>query len=227
MTGQFQHGALKMSRLVLGFVIIPLLLSSCGPDAPSTQDQLDLVVTSYQPSFRFDQASTYYLPNQIVVIEDPGTTTEPVDPALSQHVLQTIAAQLNARGYTQLPAGSTTPPSIFVEVSEMETEVTQEYYGYWYSYYGGYYAPFYGSAYAVGWAPVPTAYVTSSTLGSLILNVTDPNHPDTASKTIPTVWAAVLNGVIDNSTQDQIQQRIDTGIEQAFAQSPYFTRSTP
>jgi hypothetical protein len=216
----------SITSLVLS--LIALLLAGCGTDAPSSQDQLDVVATTYEPNYRFQQASTYALPDQVAVISDPGTTSPPLDPALSQHVLQTISGQLNARGYTQDTSNNpSSPPSIFVEVSKMNTVTTQVYYDYWYGYYGGYYAPYYGSAYGVGWAPFPTAYVIQATLGSLIINVTDPNHPDNANKKLPTVWTAVLNGVIDNSTQAEIQQRIDTGIQQAFEQSPYFSRSAP
>src|SRR5262249_41729827 len=152
-------------------------------------------------------------------------TPQEIDPALSQHVLQTIAGQLNSRGYTQVPNDGSQPPSLFVEVSKMTTTQTQVYYDYWYGYYGAYYAPYYGTSFGVGWAPVAMPYVTTATLGSLLINVTDPNHPDTTAQKIPSVWAAVLNGVIDGAGQAEIQQRLDTGIAQAFTQSPYFSRT--
>jgi len=202
-----------------------LMLVACGTDAPSTQEQLDLVVTTYQPDYQFQQATTFVLPDKVVVISDPGTTPEEVDPALSQFVLDDIKGQLTARGYTLLPTDSTEEPSLFVEVSKMTTITTQVYYDYWYSYYGAYYAPYYGSTYGVGWAPVPVPYVTSATLGSLLINVTDPNNPNSAEQTIPTVWAAILNGVIDGASQAAIQQRLDVGIQQGFDQSPYFKRN--
>ncbi|MFL5813585.1 MAG: DUF4136 domain-containing protein [Bdellovibrionia bacterium] len=205
-----------------------LLLVACGTDAPTSQDQLDVVATSYQPNYRFQDAQTYALPSQVAVISDAGSTAQTLDPALSQNVLQSIRNQLNSRGYTEDTSNSqSSPPSIFVEVSKMNTTTTQVYYDYWYGYYGGYYAPYYGSAYGVGWAPVTVPYVIEATVGSLIINVTDPNHPDQGDKKIPSVWASVINGVIDNSSQADIQQRVDAGIQQAFAQSPYFTRSTP
>jgi hypothetical protein len=205
-----------------------LLLGACGTDAPSSQEQLDVVATSYEPTYRFQQATTYALPSQVAVISDPGTTPQTIDPTLNQNVLQTISNELNSRGYTQDTSNNpSNPPSIFVEVSKMNTVTTQVYYDYWYGYYGGYYAPYYGSAYGLGWAPVTVPYIVTATVGSLIINVTDPNHPDNADKKLPTVWTAVLNGVIDNSTQAEIQQRIDTGIQQAFQQSPYFSRSAP
>lgn len=219
---------MKMSKIITALCFSLLLLEACGTDAPTSQQQLDVVATTYQPNYRFQQASTYALPDQVAVISDPGTTPQPLDPGLSQHVLQTISNQLNSRGYTQDTSNNpASPPSIFVEVSKMNTVTTQVYYDYWYGYYGGYYAPYYGATYSVGWAPVPVPYVIQATLGSLIINVTDPNYPDPADKKIPAVWTTVLNGVIDNSTQAEIQQRIDTGVQQAFAQSPYFTRSTP
>lgn len=221
---------MRMIVLILGLPLVPILsaisLMSCGADAPTSQEQLDVVITTRQPDYRFDQATTYALPDKVAVISDPETPPAELDPALSEHVLQSIGSQFDSRGYSRVSPGGDAP-SIFVEVSKMSTVVTDAYYSAWYGYYGAAYAPYYGTAYGAGWAPVAVPYVVSATVGALIINVTDPNAPNTADKTIPSVWAAVLNGVVDNSSQAQIQQRVDSGIQQAFEQSPYLTRSVP
>ncbi len=213
-----------MKRWTLLFV---LLLCACGTGAPENSEQLDLVVTSYKPDFAFKQVSTYAMPDKVVVISDPGTTPTQVDPALSQDVLNQISSQLNSLGYVPVATGGNAKPDLFVEVSQMTTVNTQVYYSYWPTYWGSYYAPYYGGAYGVGWSSTSYPYVTTATLGSLIINVTDPNHPDPATQKIPSVWAAVLNGVVDNATTADIERRVNAGIQQAFAQSPYFSKKAP
>ncbi len=215
----------KEPRVRKWLVASIILLSGCGSGAPTTVEELDLVVTAFQPEFAFASATTYLLPDKVVVITDPGTTAEEVDPAVSQHVLEQVGAQLNSRGYVALESGSETPPDLFVEVSKMTTVNADVYYTYWPSYWSAYYAPYYG--YGVGWAATSYPYVSTSAFGSLIINVTNPNQPNTEEMKIPSVWAAVLNGIVDESAPTEIQRRVDNGVSQAFVQSPYFTRSSP
>jgi hypothetical protein len=167
------------------------------------------------------------------VISDPSTGASPsptpdqtVDPVLSQSVLDNIKTQMNNRGYSQVPSDGSVQPDLFLEVSKMTTVYTEVYYSSWPTYWGASYAPYYGASYGAGWAPYSVPYVTSATLGSLIINATNPKNPDPATKQIPVAWTAVLNGIIDNSSTADLQQRTTTGIQQAFAQSPYFTRKS-
>ena len=44
--------------------------------------------------------------------------------------------------------------------------------------------------------------------------------PNTTTKQLTAIWTASLNGVIGGSTQSMLD-RINAGIDQAFAQSPY------
>jgi hypothetical protein len=209
-------------------ILTLLALSGCGTEAPPTNEQLDLVVTAREPAFQFTQPQTYALPDKVVVISDPADTSQPaqeVDPALSQHTLDLIKSEMNSRGYAPVASGA--KPDLFVEVSKMNTVSAEYYYSYWPTYYGSYYGTYYGGAYGTGWAPVAYPYVSTSTVGSLVINITNPNQPNTAEQKIPTVWVAVLNGVIDSAGVPEIQLRIDSGIKQAFAQSPYLTRSSP
>ncbi len=215
------------------------LLSACGVDTPQTAAELDVVATRPETSFKFAEARTYSLPDAVVVVQDPkavttgsttgtgtgtGTsTTVTLTPELSQFILDRIATNMNSRGYTQIPNKGDTP-DLFLEVSELTTTQTDVYYSSWYGYYGGYYAP-YGAT--VGYAPSAVPYTVTTTYGSLLINATNPTGKDDATKKIPSVWLAVINGLLDTSGTTDVKTRIQTNIDQAFTQSPYFKRSQP
>jgi hypothetical protein len=48
----------------------------------------------------------------------------------------------------------------------------------------------------------------------------DTRAPNTTTKQLTAIWTASLSGVSDGSTQSALD-RINAGIDQAFAQSPY------
>ena len=84
----------------------------------------------------------------------------------------------------------------------------------WYPYWGWYYPYSYW-----GWYYPYPIYGGSYTSGSLFVQLT---YPDgiTAADNIPVVWSCVFNGLLEGST-DSVNQRITTGVNQAFQQSPY------
>jgi len=214
----------KSSYLVLG-TLGSIILSSCGvPDA--TQAELDITVTARDPNYKFSQVKTYTLPNTVVVIQDPeATTAKTITSSLNDFAINQVASHFNTAGYQRLTDTNGPKPDFFVEVSVMQTTHTDVYYSSWTSYWGGYYAPWYGAGFA--YAPVAYPYVINSTLGSLIVNMTNPNQPDATTQKIPTQWVAVVNGAVDGSVETQVQARIESGLNEAFNQSPYLKAGAP
>jgi uncharacterized sodium:solute symporter family permease YidK len=51
-----------------------------------------------------------------------------------------------------------------------------------------------------------------------------PDGADLVNQTIPVVWTGLLNGLLDGTTAST-QNRIVSGIDQCFEQSPYIIRS--
>jgi len=76
----------------------------------------------------------------------------------------------------------------------------------------------YGPGWGGGYPYVPV--VTSYTTGTLIIDMIDPNNPNTSEEIIPIIWSAFLNGLVTGS-EASIQTRVTNGINQAFDQSPY------
>ncbi len=213
---------------------------------PPTIQELNVVATKRDEAFPFSQAQTYVLPDQVQVIQDlsnlplpsptpspsasaspfPVSPSTPLPQTLNDAIIQTITQNLDSRGYQRLTDPSGPKPSIFVQVSAFSTSHTSAYYSYWYPYWGASYGAWYGG-FGYGWSPTTDVYVTESTSGALIIDVTNPNAPNNAYSKIPSVWVAALNGLIDGSSTSDIQTRAVQGINQAFTQSPYFTRLGP
>jgi len=55
-------------------------------------------------------------------------------------------------------------------------------------------------------------------VGTLVITMVDLRAPRETTKRVPVLWVAAVNGVLGDSP---VLPRVLTGIDQAFAQSPY------
>ena len=70
------------------------------------------------------------------------------------------------------------------------------------------------------WPWVP---VGSYTTGTVILDMVDVDGASEEEQTFPIVWNAIINGLVTGSDAS-LANRIETNINQAFAQSSYLGR---
>ncbi len=210
----------------------------CEPDGPEALEDYDVVVTNYDSSYNFAAVRTYYLIDTVVhATGSAGQSSSPeLDRTLDRYILTQLATELNNLGYTRITA--VTPaqrPDVLVTVSGLTTTTTNVnyyYYNWWnyYDWWGGWntwypsytpaYYPYWGYPYAY------SAYASSYTTGTLLVEMSTPNQPLTAQQRFPLVWRASLNGLLSNN-QANTQARIATGLRQAITQSPYLQRTAP
>lgn len=188
-------------------------LAGCYPGGPEYTEDLDVVYTTYDTEFDFAGRNTYAMPDQIVTdvqITNSGDTIyEYMKPVYADQILGKIASNMSALGWTRVDISATPKPDVLL--SPAATSSTTYYYSYWYDWwYGGYYGGW-------GWYYPPSYTVSSYTTGSLIMTIADPNL-DSPINSSPTAWVGVLNGLLSGSGN---VNRALTGIDQAFAQSPY------
>jgi len=69
------------------------------------------------------------------------------------------------------------------------------------------------------WA-TSAAYVSVLDAGSLRIDMLDTRTANPSTKQLTAIWNASVDGVLSGSL-DSIAKRIEKGIDQAFAQSPY------
>ena len=192
---------------VLAMLLI-ILLAGCYPQGPEYVDDLDVVITDYEPTYDFAGKGTYAMPNKIVKIT--GDVVEGDEPQFIPDVTATaILAQIEDNmedlGWEKVDYDNN--PDVLLTPAAWETTTVLYYYDYWYWWYGGYY-PYWGWGYP--------SYSTYST-GTLLMRMVDPDV--LAANGLPVIqWAGAINGILTNSYN---ATRMNTALDRTFAQSPY------
>ncbi len=227
------------SRLLKVLTVVMLagvaMLTSCYPDDDITYDQTDVVITTKDDTVDFNKIHTYYLPDEVFVIDTTGETGEV---KYKDIILGEIAQHLNDYGYQRVMDTTNASDSIDVVViaSVVENTLTSIWYPYYPYYPGwdwwwgspgwGYYPPGWGY-YPPGYYPPyypGYPYITQYTTGTLMIDMIDPWKPqehveegDTVV-TYPNYWEATIHGLLEGNN---IESRIKKSIDQAFEQSKY------
>lgn len=214
-----------LSLLMVG---ASLAINSCRPGGPEFVEELDVVVTSYDPQFNFSAVKTYVLLDTVVHIQDRSNASSNVllRRDLDPFIISQVRNNLNQLGYTPLTDFSNgQKPDVVVQISALSTTNVGAYARYtdWWDYWGWYpgwgsFSPYMGG----GWHPYPirtTSYYTYET-GTLRVDMTDPNSPDPANMRVPIVWTAAFQGILTGNPAS-LQSRLGPGINKAFQQSRY------
>jgi hypothetical protein len=180
-----------------------------------TEQSLGAVVTVVDSGPALQNARTFVLPDTIIRLSVSGTA---VSPAVARALVDDVRAHLVAMGWTEMPDASASHPDVVVLLAASTRIQTGVIYGDWYSAWG--YLPYWGAGVDPSWAwgypgaVVPYAYQA----GTLLVTMIEVSAPRDATKTIPLLWAAALDGVVGDASTIE---RIRAGIDQAFEQSPY------
>lgn len=198
-----------------------LTLAACYPGGAEKVEDLDSVTTQHDRSASFTTIRTYALPSTIEQVPVRGGEQLQIDHTYDAQILARVASQLDALGYLQVDP-LTTRPDVDVLVSATAARhveyVSYPFYDDWpgwagFSGYDASWGIYYPWAYG-------SAYATIVDAGSLRIEMLDARTADPSTKQLTAIWSAVVQGVLGGST-DQLLQRIERGIDQAFAQSPY------
>jgi hypothetical protein len=201
-------------------ILMALGVISCYPKGADLVEELDLVYTNHDASFPFASKTKYAIPDSVVkitgdIFEDPDGNHKPqfMSAASGDVILKAINDNMLAAGWTRVPLNSN--PDVLMLVSSMTTTNLYWYYDwyYWYWWYGGWYGWYYPCCYY-------PMYVTGYRSGSVMTQMVDAATVKPGSENATVVWNMVLNGLAEGGTTN-IASRVQTGVTQAFAQSPY------
>src|SRR5215471_7685200 len=188
-----------------------LLLAACHPTGAEVVTDLDVVATTHDPAFDFAAATTYRLPDKVLLITSDGDPTVnppdklPID--LQNLIIGQLDTEMKAQGYTPVAGGGT--PDLVLTAAALKITNIAYYYQYWCGYWGYYYTPCYPY--------YPPVAVSSYVVGSLIIDMTK-FPPDSSGQRVLGVWTAIIRG-IQTGSQSTDRARIVNGISQAFTQS--------
>jgi hypothetical protein len=195
--------------------IATLFAAACSSsDIVVSNETFAAVVTVVDSGAALRSARTFAMPD--TVVKRPATATA-IDPALARQLLADVRAHLLALGWTEIPVAVDSRPDVLVLLAASTQVQTGMLYGDWFSAWG--YLPYWGPTVDPSWAwgaPAGIAYSYQS--GTLLVTMIDVRAQDSNAKVIPMLWAAALDGLVNEATT---LSRIHTGINQAFDQSPY------
>lgn len=200
----------SMLLFSLAFIVV-----SCSkyPTYTVNTSDLDMVWTNYDEAINFAGFKTYYVPDSIILEDD----VEPEDAEALQEYYDAVLKEVNdnmaALNYVRVDSSDNPDMGLGITLISRTTHVIS--YNYWYYYppYWGY--PGYGYYYPWG------TYVGSYEEGAVIIDMADLTNIDEENRKINAIWAALVGGVLTGDKKTVISSRLISGIDQAFAQSPY------
>jgi len=212
---------------------IAVLVASAGFAACGDDDDIVAVIpttavtTFNDASFNFSTLKTFAMPDTVVHFAPLTGTPLAVSRQFDQVALNQVRADLIARGYVQVTAGSGVTPSFVVLVGATATTNCNAVVGYpWYGTWGFYSGwAFYAPGFDTSWGIVYPWYTTTGVVaydrGTLIVDLI-PTGPtiNPLTKTIRSVWAGVATTLLDGNVT---AAGVSAAIDQMFALSPYLT----
>jgi hypothetical protein len=191
-------------------------VAACYPTGVETINDLSTVSTAHNSTVDFKTFQTFAVANRVYYIELDGGAAS-LDPSLGDPLISTVASEMSARGYTQITPSLTTQPDLALVLGITTVTYTNIYYNYGWCYYWGYYYP-YCSGW--GWYYPPIAGVTQYEVGTLFI---DMGRSNASAGRLDGLWVGAVRGILSGSTTADIA-RAQSGIKQAFTQSPYISR---
>jgi len=196
-----------------------LLFAACYPGGAETVEDLDSVTTQHDASASFSTLRTYALPSTIQEVASRSGQPLAMDHSYDTRILARVAANLDAIGLRQVDPATETP-DVDVLVTFTATRYT-DYSSYsfcdlwpgWSGFDG------YDSSWGIDY-PYASASATVLDAGSLRIEMLDQRTANTSTKQLTAIWNASVDGVLAGD-KESIVQRIEKGIDQSFAQSPY------
>lgn len=217
---------MKQSLIRSLTLVLLIFLSGCYPEGPEFVEELDVVYTDYDPEFNFAEQNTYAIPDSIVLIRDQNFTptngdTLPdfVEPEFGDVILERIRQNMNEIGWTEVEEAENADMLLLVTATT-NTNISYRYDWRYWDWYGPGFLPGGGFAGGGWYYPGYTPVIRSDfRTGTLMIQMANPSEAG-VNNNVPVEWIAVINGLLEGSRAN-LRDRIDTTIDQAFAQSPY------
>jgi hypothetical protein len=208
-------------------------LSACYPvERDIAYEDIDIALTQYDKDYYspgeynyFKEFQTFIVPDTVVHIIEDGVADE-ISREYDKYIIEQVRSNLLKLGYIEEGDPEANPPDISVTVSATTSEhIVYDWYPYW-AWFWVFIKKGAGTATKsvennYPWNPY-YGYGTSYTYttGTVIMEMIDVSKVNESTQEIPVIWAGVINGAV-GGPQDGIKNRLSTGIDRCFNQSPY------
>lgn len=229
----------------------PLLLISAGlagvacyPLTIDDASEVDIVATRKAENYDYGRNKTYDLPEQVVDLCDldnlpdtgeggagDGAGGRPdldldcveVSHAYDDQIIAAVKRNMEALGYQHVAEDGSETPDVMVNVGTIASNnwvvYTYPWWGYYPYYYGGWYGSYWGWW---GYYPYyPPTTVVNYPTGTILMQMLSIKDADPVNERIPGIWTGAVRVLLESSDEVTATTRINSHIDQAFAQSPY------
>ena len=209
--------------------ISALSLVACyAPPAPDERFEDSIIVTSHDAETDFGTFQTFFVRPDVRVLDeadlDQGVLPENLAPETAAALVAQTTQNLLDRGYQ--PAASATEADLAVELVYARTIYTDYYCYYWSDWaYWGYPGYYYYYPYSCDTAAWRSGMLVTNAIDLADAGAPPPvatPTPATTSSFLRGVWFSGIYGAEIDSNAFLVQRALD-GIDQSFAQSPYFS----
>jgi hypothetical protein len=186
-----------------------LLGTGCHPGDVNEVSELDVAATFYAQDADFGAYLTYAMEDTIYDLdeisgEDPGYESD-LDRRFDAEMLEQVQTELANRGYQRVALDGDPDLRVGMGALTREGELFYTYYPWW-GYHPGYWYPAWGSV--------------DFTAGSVFIFMADWVNRDPENEEVDPIWTGSIAGVLESSAT-ATRERIERGLNQVFAQSPY------
>ena len=183
---------------VAGILALGAGMSGCATDN---------IRSDYDPSMDFSQYTTYNF------FPDAGPDQTNYQSFFSKYMVTAISREMDARGYSL-----SNDPDLLINFNAMLQDKTDvrttpaPSYGGYYGYRGGFYDPWMGYGYA------QETHVSQYTEGTFNIDLVD-------ARKKKLVWEAVGVGRVTEKVLEELEERVDIGVANAFKKYPFVAGS--
>jgi hypothetical protein len=210
---------MRLNPPLLALAAAATLAGCYVPSAPNEVLYGVVTATNYKATANFAAYPNVLVSQSIVVVDDTnGGVT--IGAQVQAGLVAGIEKNLTDRGYTLVDAAGAGPETLLVGAYALFGSVDLYYSSYWCSYYYYYYC-----------TPT-TSYAGSYNYGTLLIEagteLQNPGTPPPPGVQSKLVWTSASYGVMAGAntitTSSPGYQKTLASIDQAFAQSPYFSK---
>ena len=210
---------LKHRFIFASLLFITIVSCKKNPDF-SRLSSAFVVQTTRDKNADFSSFTTYYISDTIFYVSNVASKDTFIAGPAANAIVGEIKKQMNARGYTFV--GRPRRPDILLDaiaVRQVNTGVIWPP-GWWWGFPGGPVICDFWGCWPV-WNPMPPSTFQYS-IGDFIVEFFDVKNAPITGK-LQYVWLAQLSGVLSSTDATNVNRTV-TGIQEAFAQSPYIQK---
>jgi hypothetical protein len=208
-----------MKRLWPGVAVVLLIMTGCAKEPLNnlTDDEARLYITNKNDSASFSSYATFRIADSVAVIHN-NQLQEHARTSFDAQMIESVAAQMIAKGYTRVQAGVT--PDIGIAVSRIYNDYSGvvSYPDYWGG-YGGYWDPYYWGYPGYGYYFPGIIGTYTVTDGAVSIDMFDVKNAS-ANNNLRFLWNGLIRG-----SGTFVQGNAAKNVQALFDQSPYLSRN--